>query len=163
MKVCIVQLLFMDLKEPHFLRKRTGKELKGLGSFLVMTYFHSKEEIQKHCRIFFSLLRYLGIECRPEWGYKGNYQQEQAYFTNLIYNCFSVFLEQVWADMNGDFTWLTVQLLSNCHLSQLSSIAHTTESTNRVRPPWWMREKSDETGIWYMLSETKCNFMNLLC
>lgn len=53
MKVCIVQLLFMGLREPHFLRKRTGKELKRPGSFSVMTYFHSKEEIQKHCRIFF--------------------------------------------------------------------------------------------------------------
>lgn len=64
--------------------------------------------------------------------------------------------------MNEDFTWLIVQLLSNRRLSQFSSIAHTTEyeqsDTSLID-----REKSDEMGIWYTLSETKCNFMNLLC
>lgn len=77
-----------------------------------------------------------------------------------MYNCFSVFLEQVWADMNGDFTWLIVQLLSNYHLSQFSSNAHITEYKQSDTS---LMDEDAEMGIWYTLSETKWNFMNLLC
>lgn len=88
-------------------------------TFLAMTYFHRKEETQKHCR-FLSLRRYVGLECRPEWGYKRNYPAKQGYFTSLEYNCFNVFLQQVLSAVTGDFHMLyraTLIKLSPCLFS----------------------------------------------